>query len=144
MDQQPANLSPISSQAILTNTLELSIHIIDELFTLAKFLDHDRLLLGTQSGVVYLIKIYSDVSGEKSFRVITTFNWNCNFCVTGISLMPHVKEDSMEKARGDESLFAVCFADGSIKIFDIEDRDPVLDFQSMNVELDLLRKVFDA
>lgn len=119
------NLSPLSSQALLKNTLITTIEIQTEIFSVVKFIDKNTMLFGTQMGTIYQIKM-TPLSKEKPFKVLMSFNYNSNFLVTDISVMPSTDTEDV--------MFAACFADGAIKIFSIDEPEVLFEFQSMNVD----------
>lgn len=110
---------------MISNTLITKIDIQGEHISNVRFIDRNTMAVGTQLGSVYVVK-FNWAQKDKPYTLINSFNHNCNFYVTDISVMPGSE-------TSEDPVFAVSFADGFIKVFSVYEAEAVMEYQSMNV-----------
>lgn len=136
---QPLVLNPLHPNVQITNTKLLEISISSELISTCKLVSEFDILLGTQNGTLYWIRM--DLSSHPSFTIVWSSNHNRNFLVSNICL-PVASVSSAGKRSS--LMFAASWSDGCIKVIDTEFDSPVFDYQSMSVASHNLRKVSDV
>lgn len=126
----------LNSRVQINSTKKLDISIGSEIFSACKFIDSHNLLLGSQTGVIFHIKLTMSKENP-SFKIISSFNHNKNFLVNCINIMP-----SSQEHLPSDVIFAVAWSDGYLKLFTTEDTEPIYEYQSMNVATFLSRNRF--
>lgn len=89
-----------------------------EIISTSGFQDDTTLILGSQSGALWVAKLKQRSPG---YTIIKTLNTNKNFFVTAISTLQ------------ETSIFAAAFGDGFIKFFDSSSSQSIYEYQSINV-----------
>lgn len=109
---------------------ELSAVVISlpgEILSTSGFQDDTTLILGSQSGALWVAKLKQRSPG---YTIIKTLNSNKNFFVTSISTLQ------------ETSIFAAAFGDGFIKFFDSSSSQSIYEYQSINVVVILIAEKY--
>lgn len=123
---QPQTMNPLNSNVQIMESKILDIIINSELISTCKLVSEIDMLIGTQNGTLYWIKMNLRAAIPTS-TIIWSANNNRNFLVSNICQVPTATTSTTSIN------FAASWTDGSIKVFNTDLEWPIFDYQSMSV-----------